>query len=143
MAKQKKHTLIFEQMFNFDMVGVCSHHSDYRLAWSINNKLEIQLAKCEEDYFVTNRKGDVMSHHSMYEYRDLENRMDYFMVKNKQQGKLLVPEKPTMDYFIFLCDNCAIDIDDLITNLKAVPSVLGVYPFDPEEIASAENLVFN
>ncbi|MCH2223873.1 MAG: IPExxxVDY family protein [Crocinitomicaceae bacterium] len=143
MAKQKKHTLTFEQMFNFDMIGVCSHHSDYRLAWSINQQLEIQLAKCDEDYFVTNRKGEVISQHSMYEYQDLENRMDYFMVKNKQQGKFLVPEKPTMDYFIFLCDNCAIDINELIKNLRAVPSVLGVYKFDPEEIASAENLVFN
>lgn len=143
MAKQKKHTLAFEQIFNFDMIGICSHHSDYRLAWSLNNSLSIQLCKCEEDYFVTNRKGEIVSNHSMYEYHDEENRMDYFLIKNRHPGKLLVPEKPTIDYFLFLCDNCAIDIENLIQNLKKVSSVLGVYPFDPEEIPSAENLVFN
>ncbi len=143
MAKQKKHTLTFEQSFNFDMIGICSHHSDYRLAWSINDSLSIKLCKCEEDYCITNRKGEIVSSHSMYEFHDEENRFDYFLIKNKEPGKYLIPEKPTIDYFLFLCDNFAVDIDELVVELKKVSSVLGVYPFDPEEIASAETLVFN
>lgn len=143
MAKPKKHTLTFEQVFNFDMIGISSHHSDYRLAWGINQTLRIQLTKCEEEYVITNRKGEVVSTHSMYEYEDLDNRLDYFMVKNKCQGNFLIPEKPSMDFFLFLCDNCAVDIEILTQDLKSVASILGVFPFDPEEISSAENLVFN
>ena len=143
MAKPKKHTLTFEQVFNFDMIGISSHHSDYRLAWGIYQTLRIQLTKCEEEYVITNRKGEVVSTHSMYEYEDLDNRLDYFMVKNKCQGNFLIPEKPSMDFFLFLCDNCAVDIEILTQDLKSVASILGVFPFDPEEISSAENLVFN
>lgn len=143
MAKPKKHTLTFEQVFNFDMIGISSHHSDYRLAWGINQTLRIQLTKCEEEYVITNRKGEVVSTHSMYEYEDLDNRLDYVMVKNKCQGNFLIPEKPSMDFFLFLCDNCAVDIEILTQDLKSVASILGVFPFDPEEISSAENLVFN
>ncbi|MFT5860892.1 MAG: hypothetical protein ACI865_003008 [Flavobacteriaceae bacterium] len=143
MAKPKKHTLTFEQVFNFDMIGISSHHSDYRLAWGINQSLRIRLTKCEEEYVVTNRKGEVVSTHSMYEYEDQENRLDYFMVKNKCQGNFLIPEKPSMDFFLFLCDNYAVDIELLTQGLKEVSSILGVFPFDPEEISSAENLVFN
>lgn len=124
------------------MIGISSHHSDYRLAWGINKLLSIQLCKCEEEYAVTNKKGEVIARHSMYEFRDQENRLDYFLVKNRCQGNLLVPEKPSMDYFLFLCDNCAIDIDILTKDLKTVASILGVFPFDPEEIASAQGLVF-
>tara|TARA_Y100000385_G_scaffold52919_1_gene50180 strand:+ start:649 stop:1083 length:435 start_codon:yes stop_codon:yes gene_type:complete len=142
MAKPKKHTLTFEQAFNFDMIGISSHHSDYRLAWGINQILSIHLCKCDEEYAVTNKKGEVVARHSMYEFRDQENRLDYFLVKNKCQGNLLVREKPSMDYFLFLCDNCAIDIDTLTKDLKSVASILGVFPFDPEEINSAQNLVF-
>jgi hypothetical protein len=142
MAKQKKHTLAFEQMFDFDMVGICSHHSDYRLAWGINQCLNIQLNRCVEDYVVTNKKGEAVSSHSMYEFFDEENRMDYFLVKNKVQGNYLIPEKPAIDFFLFLCDNTAVEIDDLSKQLKTISSVLGVYPFDPEEIDSAEYLVF-
>ncbi|MFK7785662.1 MAG: IPExxxVDY family protein [Crocinitomicaceae bacterium] len=142
MAKQKKYTLAFEQTFDFDMVGICSHHSDYRLAWGINECLTIQLSRCEEDYIVTNKKGEAVSSHSMYEFADEENRLDYFLVKNKTHGNHLIPEKPSIDYFLFLCDNCAIEISELTKQLKTVKSILGVYPFEPEEIDSAEYLVF-
>lgn len=142
MAKQKKYTLDFEQTYDFDMIGICSHHSDYRLAWGINQNLSIQLCKCDEDYIVTNKKGGVVSSHSMYEYRDEENRSDFFLVKNKHLGKFLVHETPTIDFFLFLCANDRLDVDTIAKQLKAVPSVLGVYTFDPHDIGSAEHLVF-
>lgn len=142
MAKRKKHILSLEPEFDFDMVGICSHHSDYRLAWSINNKLGLQLCKCE-DYLMTDKKGEIKSSHSMYEFEDDTNRLNYYMIKNKCQGQYLIQEKPTIDYFLFLQDNNAIEIDELLADLKNVSSILAAYDFIPEEIASAENLVFN
>ena len=142
MAKKKKYTLTIDQEFDFDMIGVCSHHSDYRLAWSINEKLGLHLSKCDEDYVLTDRKGELVSKHSMYSFDDEENRLTYYLVKNMNQGKYLIPEKPSIDYFLFLHDNIAIDLDGLMSDLKTVPSVLGVYDFDPMEIGSAENIVF-
>ena len=112
------------------------------MAWGINECLTIRLSRCEEDYIVTNKKGEAVSSHSMYEFADEENRLDYFLVKNKMHGNYLIPEKPSIDYFLFLCDNCAIDISELTKQLKVVKSILGVYPFEPEEIDSAEYLVF-
>lgn len=142
MAKKKKHTLELDQELDFDLIGVCSHHSDYRLAWGINEKLGLHLSKCDEDYCVTDKKGHVVSNHSMYEYMDEANRLSYFMIKNKHQGKYLIPEKPGIDFFLFLYDNWAVEVSDLVVELKTVPSILGVYPFDPEEIISAQTIVF-
>lgn len=142
MAKKKKYTLTIDQEFDFDMIGVCSHHSDYRLAWSINEKMGLHLSKCDEDYVLTDKKGEMVSTHSMYSFEDEENRLTYYLVKNMNQGKYLIPEKPSIDYFLFLNDNIAIDIDGFMSDLKTVSSVLGVYEFDPLEIGSAENIVF-
>lgn len=142
MSKKKKHTLELDQEIDFELIGICSHHSDYRLAWGINERLGLHLAKCDEDYCVTDKKGSVVSNHSMYEYCDENDRLFYYMIKNKHQGKFLIPEKPSIDFFLFLCDNCAVDIADLVADLKTVPSILGVYPFDPEELNSAQNIVF-
>lgn len=141
MAKKKKHTLELDQEIDFDMIGICSHHSDYRLAWGINQKLELHLSKCEEAYSVIDKKGNESSH-SMYEYLDENNRLTYYMIKNKSQGNYLIPEKPSIDFFLFLCDNWAVEVSDIVIDLKAVPSVLGVYPFDPKEIVSVQNIVF-
>lgn len=142
MSKKKKYTLTIDHEIDFEMIGVCSHHSDYRLAWSINEKIGLHLSKCDEDYVVTDKKGEVVSSHSMYEFVDEENRLTYYLIKNKAQGKFLIHEKPAIDFFLFLHDNIAIDLDKLIIDLKTVPSVLGVYEFDPLEIGSAENIVF-
>lgn len=143
MAKRKKHILALEPEEEFEMIGICSHHSDYRLAWGVNTQTELHLTKCDSEYEVTNRKGEVTSSHSMYEFIDEENRLEYYMIKNKVKGQFLIPEKPSIDYFLFLCNNNVIEIDELITELKTVNSILGAYKFFAEEIASSENLVFN
>jgi hypothetical protein len=143
MAKPKKHILTFEQEYDFDMIGICSHHNDYRLAWGINEKLNIHLTKSEDDYVVVNKKGVKMSDHSFYEFKDDENLTEYYLVKNKSQGKFLIPEKPAIDYFLFLFNNHLLDPEDLVEELKEIASVLGGFVFDPEEIDSTENIVFN
>ncbi|GAB5417671.1 MAG: hypothetical protein Crog4KO_26570 [Crocinitomicaceae bacterium] len=142
MAKKKKYTLELDDDLEFDLVGICSHHSDYRLAWGINQELGLQLSKCDEPYCVTDRKGTVVSTHSMYEYTNESDRVVYYLIKNKHQGKYLIPEKPSIDFFLFLCDNWAVEISELMAGLKVVSSVLAVYPFDPDELKSAENIVF-
>lgn len=142
MAKKKKYTLELDDDLDFDVVGISSHHSDYRLAWGINQGLGLHLAKCDEPYCVTDRKGVVVSSHSMYEYADDSDRLVYYLIKNKHQGKYLIPEKPGIDFFLFLCDNWAVEISELVVELKAVPSILGVFPFEADELSSAQNIVF-
>ena len=140
MAKRKKHILAFEDEPDYDMIGICSHHSDYRLAWNINSTLNLHLKKIES-YLVSNKSGSLTTEHSMYEFFDPENRLTYFMIKNKHEGQFLIPEKPAIDYFLFLCDNCAVEVDKLMLKLKSTSSVLGLYQFFPEEITSAQNLI--
>ena len=143
MTKPKKHILTFDQAYDFEMIGICSHHNDYRLAWGLNEKIDIQLIKVEEDYVVSSKKGVQLSSHSMYEFKDPENLIEYYLIKNKNQGKFLIPEKPSVDYFLFLFENHLWDVEDLVSELREIPSILGVFIFNPEEFASTENLVFN
>lgn len=143
MAKKKKHKLFDEPSFDFDMIGICSHHSDYRLAWGINAHLNFHLKKLEEDYEIMNKKDEIVSSHPMYGYYDAENRIDYYLIKNLNQGMYLVPENTSMDYFLFLCNNTSIEPGEMVQELKKVKSVLAAYIYNPEELASAENLVFS
>lgn len=143
MIKPKKHILTFDQTYDFEMIGICSHHNDYRLAWGLNEKIDIQLIKVDEDYVVASKKGVKLSNHSIYEFKDHENLIEYYLIKNKNQGKFLIPEKPSIDYFLFLFENHEWDVEDLVAELREIPSILGVFIFNPEEFDSTENLVFN
>lgn len=143
MTKKKKHILSFEDEVDFEMIGICSHHSDYRLVWGINDKIKLKLVKSDEDLCNTNKKGETVSEHSMYTFVDEENRLEYYLVKNKAQGKLLIPEKGAIDYLLFLCNNSSVELTGLLKELKGIDSVLAAYEFDPSEIPSTENIVFN
>lgn len=140
MVKKKKHILAFEEEVEYDLIGICSHHSDYRLAWNVNETLDLKLTKIES-YQVFNKAGSNVTEHSTYEFIDEENRLTYFMIKNKHEGQFLIPEKPAIDYFLFLCDNCTIELNELLIKLKSASSILGVYQFFPEEISSAKSIV--
>ena len=139
MVKRKKHILTFVEEINFDLIGICSHHSDYRLVWNINQNIGLKLVKVDSYQFV-HKKESYPTEHSMYEFLDEKNKMSFHMIKNKHDGQFLIPEKPSIDYFLFLCDNNAIELDVLIKKLKTTNSILGVYQFYPEEIASAQNI---
>jgi hypothetical protein len=65
------------------------------------------------------------------------------LIKNKSDGKYLIPEKQDVDYFLFLREISAEDSIDFITKLKTVSSILAIFQFNPEEISSTENLIFN
>ena len=142
MGKQRKHILTLEYEYDYEMVGICSHHGDYRLVWGINDKLNLQLEKADDDFVVVNKKGQHLSRHSLYEFRNPETFVEYHLIKNKSEGKFLVPEKPEVDYFLFLRENHLDETAELLQKLKTVSSVLAVFTFNPEEIDSTENLVF-
>ncbi len=131
MAKRKKYTLELEPELDFNMIGICSHHSDYRLAWGINQHLGLHLIKCEENFELMNKKGEVISSHSMYIFQDEDDRVDYYLIKNKHQGKYAVPENTSIDFFLFLCNNHIVDPAEIIKQLKEVNSIQGAYAFQP------------
>lgn len=142
MSKKKKHILEFEEEVNYELIGLCSHHSDYRLVWSINQQLGFALEK-HVGYENFDKKGTLVSEHSMYVFEDENDRLTYYLIKNKMNGKFLIPELPAIDFFLFLCDNVAVDRNELITKLKSVPSVIAAYPFEADEIGSVQNIMFN
>lgn len=142
MSKFKKHILSLEQDYEYEMIGICSHHNDYRLAWGMNQILSLHLSKAKDDFIVVNKKGIFVSQHSYYEYKDEENMLEYFLIKNKHLGKFLIHEKPTIDYFLFVYGIEYDELDEISQKLKKLASVLAVFPLDPMEIESTENLIF-
>jgi len=142
MAKQHKFNLILETDYDYDLIGICSHHNDYRLVWGINELLGLQLTKADDNFVINHKKGAIPSQHSYYQLIDAENMMDYYLIKNKAQGKFLIPEKQQIDYFLFLLNNRTIDVGEWVEKLKGHASILAAFSFDPTEFASAENIVF-
>lgn len=134
--------LSFETEIDFELIGICTHHSDYRLVWGINQQLGVLLTKCDDPFVVTGRKGQILSAHSWYSYINEETLLELYLIKNKVDGKFLLPERSQIDYFLFLRENHLEDVQDLVARLKQVNSVMAAYEFEPSELPSAELIVF-
>lgn len=138
MAKYK---LLLEDDYDFDLIGICSSHSDYRLVWGINNSIKIKLAK-EADFSILEKKnGEHL--HSFYSYYDEEEHIEYYLVKNVSNNyQRLIPEKDQIDFFLIIRNNLTLDINDLINRLKEIESILTAFSFIPSELKSKGNLIF-
>lgn len=142
MSKQKRHVLSLETSVDFELIGICSHHSDYRLAWGINKILELELTKSEEPFVIQSRKGTIVSQHSFHVFIDEVDHMEWYLIKNKSEGKFLIPEKNQIDYFLILRENILHELDELVEKIRESNSVMAAYVFEASSIPSAELIIF-
>ena len=136
-----KHKLILEDDFSFDLIGICSSNADYRLSWGINKGLSIALQKDEDLNIHVKKEGDHL--YSFYSFYDEVEHIEYYLVKNLSNNyRRLIPEKDQVDYFLLVKNNFTLEINDILTSLKKIDSILTAFIFDPNELKSKSNLVF-
>jgi len=137
-----KYKLALEEDFDFDLIGICSSHSDYRLCWGINTNLKIDLCR-GEDYYLRNKK-DGEYYFSFYEFIDEETHQEYYLIKNLSfdNYKRLIPEQDQIDYFMVIKNNYDINYSEFLDRLKQIDCILTAFQFDVEHLKSKTNLVF-
>lgn len=136
-----KHKINFEDDYSFELIGICSNHSDYRLSWNINQCLKITLRKADD--YILNSKKEGESAHSFYMYIDENDQLEIYLIKNTSFNyKLLIPEQDQIDYFLVLKNNFGEDIESILARLKENESVLTAFSFEPSTLKSKANLLF-
>jgi hypothetical protein len=127
--------------FDFILAGIICQHKDYRLCRELNLKLNIHLVK-KDDYSVFNNKRMEDHAFSFYEYvNDDEDRFN--LIANKCSRGILLPEQKQIDYLFLLKPNrMRIEENELISQLKSIALILGVYKMDVPALKSKDNLVF-
>jgi hypothetical protein len=80
----------------------------------------------------------------MFEHFEDNGRIAYFLIKNKEilNGKYLFPEKYIIDFFLFIQNNCDINIDDLYKKLKNINEIQTVIYFNSENLPSLKKIIF-
>ena len=142
--KKKKFTLDSVIDYDYDLIGICSHHSDYRLMWSLNSILNLGLTK-EKDLFLVEgpKKVGDMEFPSYY-YKDVLDYTFYRVIKNKFGAHTLISEANNIDYFLFVQNGSNKDMKlNLINKLRECDAVLGVFDLDPAGFNSTQYIDLN
>ena len=135
-----KVTLDFEEDYDFDLIGICSHVKDYRLVWELNQSLKFDFGRGEN--YELNLKGENQSH-SFFEYNDDENALQYSLINNKSDSGYLIPEEKNCDYLLVV-KGCLLEggKGELVKKIAQLKHVLTAYMVEVSNLRSKENLLF-
>ncbi|MFK8046723.1 MAG: IPExxxVDY family protein [Crocinitomicaceae bacterium] len=137
-----KHKLVFDETYDFDLIGICCSHPDYRLCWAMNRELKMNLSR-GDDYFLRTKK-DGEYYFSYYDFINSETHESFYLIKNLSfdNYKRLIPEQDQIDYFLIVKEGYDIDFNDFLADLKKIDCILTAFQFVADDLKSKANLLF-
>src|SRR5690606_21615958 len=141
----KKTKLIVQYDYEFELIGVSTTVKEYKLAWAINNLLNIRLVKDKDLEMTFKNNTYVIISNFMFE---TENSV-FRLLRNKSfdqgvgsQGFLL-PELKNFDYIILISGfEDTYSIEELTQKLKTLTEIDYLQRIDIDQLKSKENLIF-
>lgn len=132
-----KHTLEVEFEYDFDLIAISCHLSDYRVCWLINKMLDLSLHRVEHD------KDSFHKDFVVFSDKCADSRTEIHLMVNQGHESWLIPEKKQANYLLILNDNARWSVPKLIKDLRDQPGVLTAFEIDPNELKSKDNLILN
>ena len=139
----KKAKLQIEPTFDFELLGIVSPIREYRMAWLVNQELELNLVKADdlELEFLNSEKLEIAQyflslHHGFIQL--LKNKA----LNSSQQLAYLIPELKNLDYFLLVQDETEqLDLSNFMEKLSRNPLVQSIVRIDISKLKSKENLL--
>lgn len=137
-----KFRLDIDYDYDFILTGISCHEKPYRLCWAVNKALSLDMA-LTDPLSIALKKGDPESKFLLYMHENTDNDTACFLVANRGDRGLLVPEQHQADYFFVAKGPFGrSDEEQMLTGLRAIPFVLLAFPLVPAELKSRQNLLF-
>lgn len=143
MKKIKKYLIKEEAIESFDIIGICTAQTDFRLAWQLNSKFEIKLQKAENSLEIPNKKSGNLELFDYYYFQHPEDLISYYLIKNKQNARYLLTEKQSVDYALILHENYVIDGRELVAKLRDTEGIIAAFYFKSSEFSNESYLIFD
>ncbi len=132
-------TLDFEYDYDFQLIGLFCHFKDYRLAWALNKNFELSFVK-QAPYTITNKEEQ--QNFSYYTYSIEHQELFYYLLSNRSDNGLLIPEKKDIDYFLIIDGVYERSRKrEFIGELCKLNEVLSAIEVNPKELRSKQNLL--
>ncbi|TYA60140.1 IPExxxVDY family protein [Formosa maritima] len=161
MAIKKLSLEDFFEEASFTLIGIHTSIEDYRLAYLINSKLNINLKRRRKDLDFNNN-----SYYSIFEWEDNKQLVTWNLVSNickiettnkaignslfKDNSKLtetfyLLPEHKKINFLLKINDEQLSPKRShrIINNIQDIAHIVTAYQVDIDQLKSKNNLIFN
>jgi hypothetical protein len=141
--KMKKKRLEIDYSFDFELIGIISPVPGYKLAWEINNRLEMKLIKSDDLKITLKTNSSSFFTHFSYEVEGLVLKL--FRNKANEQDtdkSTLVPEYAHFDFILMVQSDDPSKSNRLQEVLRAIPSVELVAFISLGALKSKDHFIF-
>jgi len=162
MATLKLHIEELEEL-DFNLLAIHTSLEDFRLAYFLNQKLQINLSKNKEEIKIKNKEGD--THFSRFTFEDNKKDVFWNLIENENEITLkqnnfnqglfsesnhsfitkdfLLPEYKKVNFFLKIeAPKESVIPTEITTLIKSIDKISTVYFIDVENIKSKNNLIF-
>lgn len=129
--------------YNLDLIGLVSSAKEYKLAWSLNHKLGLKLAK-SEDLAINFVEGRTII---ISNFTFTTSHCTFRLLKNRalsgNTDAFLLPELKNIDYFLLIKNESdTFELSSYVNRLQEVDVVQSFTSINVENLENKENLIF-
>lgn len=142
---------------DFELIAIHTNLKDFKLTFLINLKLNVLLAKNDNE--ITIKSDDGTGRFSRFSYDDLKHDITWELLKNQTSFNSnkqnvgffnednitmnLIPELKMADYLLKI-DNvdASFKCEKIIQNISTIPNISTVYKVETDNLKSINNLIF-
>lgn len=133
------HHLDVEYDYDFLLLAISCFEKDYRMCWLVNKQMGTQLER-GEDISVEYNEGS--SVHSVFSGEFEDEHCHFTLIKNRDSEGVLLPELVQIDYLLKV-EEYPGNVEELISAIRGIPQVNGVYPIEPKKLKYKEHLIID
>ncbi len=137
---KKVHKLTEKEDYRFRLAGISSAENDYKLSWSLNQILGINLVRID-NLEVYHKRLDGKQTFSQFEYSDEETLIQYRLISNRSINGFLLEEMTNLDYLLQI-SGVTDDgwLESLIEKINNIDGIILAFPLDPNTLKSRKKL---
>lgn len=124
---------------NVKVFGLSCHVPDYRLCWSLNRSLGLDLSRRLTN-IVEESKGRAL-HYTVFDQADDDGLVRWSLVCNVCGRRKLIPSQKQADFFLLVDQETAARDMRILERLRAAEFILTAYPIDMGELKSGHKLL--
>jgi hypothetical protein len=141
MAKKVVQFLDFKTEYDFLLMGIYCAYRDYRLCFELNLALELSFEK-QDDFEIQLEKKGSTGQFAVF-LAENSDEEQFFVVSNKCNNGLLIPELKQVDYFLLVRNNTRYTTTEhLIEKIKSINIVSSVLEYFPEDLKSGDLFLY-
>ena len=126
---------------DYTLFGIILHQRDYRLIWSINEKMQIHLMKMDDLKIFQDKKNEFNTF-SLYYYDEPNTFKSYFFFSNMGEKGPLFAEHRQTNYFLLIKGNVSQILNEEITDsLSTNEYILKAHPIPISTIKNIYNFL--